>query len=90
MPHVPPIVHSRTANGPAYLLAWIRSPEGAWEADIAWLEVEGESRQGRTAHVPAEDITKIDGQDYSRVPRRAGKGRGGETVRPETAEDQRP
>jgi hypothetical protein len=72
MPHVPPMVHSRTANGSAYLLAWEKSPDGEWEADIAWIEVEGESRQGRTARVAAEDITRIEGQDYSAVPRRPG------------------
>lgn len=71
MPHVPPMVHSETAKGPAYLLAWERSPEGSWDASIAWIEMEGESWQGRTAKVTAQDITQIEGQDYSRVARRA-------------------
>jgi hypothetical protein len=66
------MVHSRTANGPVYLLAWERSPDGVWEADIAWIEIQDDDRQGRTARVAAEDITKIDGQDYSGVPRRPG------------------
>ncbi|WP_103938379.1 hypothetical protein [Thermomonospora echinospora] len=66
------MVHSTTANGPVYLLAWERSPDGAWEADIAWIEVHEEGRQGRTARVAADDITKIEGQDYSDVPRRSG------------------
>ncbi|GLW65551.1 hypothetical protein Arub01_37950 [Actinomadura rubrobrunea] len=71
MAHVPPLVHSATAAGPAYLLAWERLPDGAWGARIAWIEMEGESWRGRTAHVTADDIAKLDGQDYSAVPRRA-------------------
>ena len=43
MSHVPPMVYSGQAGGPAYLLAWIRLPGGGWAAHIAWILVEGEA-----------------------------------------------
>lgn len=70
MAHVPPTVQSLTATGRAYLLAWERLEDGTWAAQIAWIEVDGETWRGRTARVTPEDITQLDDQDYTQVPRR--------------------
>ncbi|MFC9976978.1 hypothetical protein ACFVH6_39365 [Spirillospora sp. NPDC127200] len=67
------MIESATAKGPAYLLAWEKLPDGAWGARIAWIEID-ETAPDRTIHVTdhvaAGDITKLDGQEYSGVPRR--------------------
>ncbi|GAA1551030.1 hypothetical protein GCM10009678_37420 [Actinomadura kijaniata] len=70
MSHVPPMVQSSTVDGPAYLLAWERLPEGSWGARIAWMEIDDDSWTARVTRVAADAITKLDGQDYSQVPRR--------------------
>lgn len=71
MPRPAPVVASRTAQGPAFLVAWERLPDGSWGAHVAWVEVEGERWRGRPAHVGQDDLTKIVGQGYSAVPRRS-------------------
>ncbi|MQY08746.1 hypothetical protein [Actinomadura macrotermitis] len=67
------MIGSAAAGGPAYLLAWERLPGGAWGARIAWIEVGDDAGDGRVTQVvtqvSAEDITRLDGQDYSGVPR---------------------
>ncbi|WP_141576093.1 hypothetical protein [Actinomadura sp. WMMA1423] len=70
MPRVPPIVGSATADGPAYLLAWEHLPDGTWGAHIAWVVLEGEAWKVKSARVAADDLERMKGQDYERVPRR--------------------
>jgi hypothetical protein len=41
---------------PGHLLRWRQDPDGQW-----WAEI--------TLHIPATAISKVDGQDYSAVPR---------------------
>jgi hypothetical protein len=78
MPIVPPMVTSRLADaeGPAYLLAWVRIPDGTWGAQIAWVSIESSDGAWvvRSQTVMADVITRMDGQDYSRVPTRNARG----------------
>lgn len=73
MAFLAPVVFSRTAGGAAYLLEWQQLPEGSWAAEIAWMEWSGLMWRGRRRRVMAEDLTPIEGQDYSRVPRSRAK-----------------
>lgn len=63
----------RHACGVAYLLEWVQFPEGGWGAEIAWIGWNGLAWEGRRRKVTAEDLTRIEGQDYNRVPRRRAK-----------------
>jgi hypothetical protein len=73
VPYVPPIVHAEHINGPAYLLGWERLPVangGRWGARIGWVEVDDTGAwKLRGGTVPAGAVRKVQGQDYSRVPR---------------------
>ncbi|MFD0690000.1 hypothetical protein [Actinomadura fibrosa] len=71
MTSVPPIVRSTVAGGTAYLIAWERSDDGAWGAHIAWVVLEGEAWKVRSAHVAADDLQQVEGQQYQAVPRRS-------------------
>jgi hypothetical protein len=72
---VPPIVTSKTAGGPAYLLEWHELPatngqSAAWGAEIAWMQWDAQRGWvGRRAKVMAEDLTEVEGQNYKGVPR---------------------
>lgn len=70
MPHVPPVVTYRVTGGAAYLLGWQQHPDRTWWARLLWLECEGEAVRGAEAQVDARDVIQINGQDYSKVPRR--------------------
>lgn len=57
-----------------YMRAWILTPSGWW-AELEWLEVclvrDGKPAAATiTASVHASRLSKIEGQDYERVPRR--------------------
>ena len=70
VPKIPPVVLCRTAGGVAYLLGWQQLPDGTWGAEVAWMEWDGLGWRGRRERVTADDIDRIEGQDYSGVPRR--------------------
>ncbi|TDD93319.1 hypothetical protein [Actinomadura rubrisoli] len=70
MPAIAPVVFSATAGGAVYLLEWQQLAEGSWGALVAYMEWNGLKWQGRRRQVMAENITPIEGQDYSRVPRK--------------------
>ena len=68
---VPPVVRARTAGGLAYLLAWVRTDAGL-RARITWAAQwrdSPETWRWEVAEVPADDVTEVDGQIYSGVPR---------------------
>lgn len=69
MSPVPPLIHSTTADGPAYLLHWEEREPSVWAAEIAWVERSGPDWETRRAVVEAGELTEIDGQDYRLVPR---------------------
>lgn len=73
MPVIAPVVFSATAGGAVFLLEWQQLPEGSWGAEVAWMEWNGLAWQGKRRQVMADDLTRIEGQDYSRVPRRRAK-----------------
>lgn len=73
MPVLAPVVFSATAGGAVFLLEWVQFAEGGWGAEVAWMEWNGLAWQGRRKRVTADDLTRIEGQDYSRVPRRREK-----------------
>ncbi|TDB88331.1 hypothetical protein E1264_11640 [Actinomadura sp. KC216] len=68
-----PVVFSRAAGGAVYLLEWVQFPEGGWGAEIAFMAWNGLKWEGRRRRVTADDLTRIEGQDYTRVPRRREK-----------------
>lgn len=67
--HLPPIIHSLTAGGPAYLLHWEELEPRVWGAEIAWVEWAGRDWRPRRLAVRSEDLTELDDQDYRTVPR---------------------
>jgi hypothetical protein len=66
---IPPIVQSHQVGGSVYLLEWQQLNDGAWGAEVAWWEWDGQRWVGRRAHVMADDLTRIEGQNYGSVPR---------------------
>ncbi|GII94302.1 hypothetical protein [Sinosporangium siamense] len=73
LPPLPPMVVYR--HRPAWLRGWWRTDLGVWLADIYWAESRTTGVPTSRYHiverrVPAEEIGPIDGQDYTRVPRR--------------------
>ena len=70
MGDVPPVVTYRAVDGPAYLLAWRRTPDRSWSALLTWVTRTGDDLRTHRCWVPAGDVEPIPGQDYSAVPRR--------------------
>ncbi|SDH68298.1 hypothetical protein SAMN05421505_12065 [Sinosporangium album] len=74
LPPLPPLVAYR--HRPAWLRAWWLTDLGVWLADIYWADSrpEPDTLDNRMfiveRRVPAEEVARVDGQDYSRVPRR--------------------
>jgi hypothetical protein len=66
---VPPVVHYRLADGPAYLIAWVRRRDGWW-AHLLWLTQVKGLLKGMEAMAIALDVQSIPGQSYGNVPRR--------------------
>ncbi|MDP9866403.1 MULTISPECIES: hypothetical protein [Streptosporangium] len=63
-PRSPLVVYGSRA---AWLRAWRRG-EARWLALIYWDEADGYRRHVAERWVAADDITKIDGEDYSHIP----------------------
>lgn len=51
------------------LLEWVRNRHGRWQGHVAWLTLHGTWR-GVDVWLSADDLERIEGQDYRRVPRR--------------------
>lgn len=68
---VPPVVRARTAGGLAYLLAWVHT-SGGLRARITWVAQwrdSPETWRWEVAEIPAGEVSEVDGQIYSGVPR---------------------
>jgi hypothetical protein len=66
---LPPVVLSKQVGGPVYLLEWQQLEPDVWGASIAWVEWDGQQWRPRRVRVMAEDLTRIEGQNYKGVPR---------------------
>jgi hypothetical protein len=67
--HVAPAVRIRRTGQIVLLLEWVCNRQERWEAHVAWLVLHGGWR-GVNVWLPGEDLEKISGEDYRRVPRR--------------------
>lgn len=53
-----------------FLLAWKRDKYGRWWGHVAWLAREQVTWRGVDVWMLADDLERVDGEDYRRVPRR--------------------
>ncbi|WUI04016.1 hypothetical protein OHR68_20210 [Spirillospora sp. NBC_00431] len=67
------VVFSRTAGGAVYLLEWVQLPDETWGAEVAFTQWNWADVEGKRLKVVADDLRPIEGQDYTRVPRRRAK-----------------
>jgi hypothetical protein len=59
------------AHRPAcFLLAWERDKHGRWRGHVAWLAREQVAWRGVDGWMLADDLERVDGEDYRRVPER--------------------
>lgn len=68
--HIAPAVRIRRTGQIVLLLEWERDRHGRWKGHVAWLTRPQVAWRGVDVWLPAEDLERIDGQDYRRVPRR--------------------
>ncbi|WP_141954744.1 hypothetical protein [Actinoallomurus bryophytorum] len=65
-----PVVRIKGRGRYAFLLAWRLDKHGRWRGHVAWLVREQVLWKGIDVWMRAEDLERVQGQDYRRVPRR--------------------
>ncbi|MDN3356099.1 hypothetical protein [Actinomadura sp. DC4] len=67
---IAPAVRIRRTGQIVLLLEWERNDRGLWRGHVAWLSRPQVAWRGVDVWMPAEDLERIEGQDYRRVPKR--------------------
>jgi hypothetical protein len=62
-----PVVRVKRTGRFVFLLAWERDKHGRWRGHVAWLTREQVVWRGVDVWMLADDLERVDGEDYRRV-----------------------
>jgi hypothetical protein len=65
-----PVVRIKRTGRYVFLLAWERDKHGRWRGHGAWLAREQVAWRGVDVWMLANDLERVGGEDYRRVPKR--------------------
>ena len=64
-----PVVRIKRTGRCVFFLAWERDKNGRWRGHVAWLARANVAWRGVDVWMPADDLERVEGENYRRVPR---------------------